>query len=408
MKWKPIRQTKTYSPGRIIWKRFKSNKLALSGFIILIIFIIAGLMGYLITPDKSPQANEQHVELATQKPGFKVNLLMLRKNEVGNKLSLWRKITSGERSIYRMIPISSYKFEGSDIIITEYTGEEEDMDFSLRYSIADVIWPLDPNTKPVMDKSGNIRANLINNDSISEQLVAIQRIIKEKHIVKKHYFLGTDRFGRDMLSRMILGARVSLSVGMVAVLISLLIGITLGMIAGFFGGRVDQAIMWLISVVWSIPTLLMVIAISLALGQGFWQVFVAIGLTMWVDVARVVRGQVMSLREKEFIEAARALGFPSLRIMFKHLLPNLTGPVVVIAAANFASAILMEAGLSFLGIGVQPPIPSWGGMIKDHYGFIIVDKAFLAIIPGLAIMIMVLAFMLMGNGLRDATDQSSA
>ncbi len=206
---------------------------------------------------------------------------------------------------------------------------------------------------------------------------------------------------------MVLGARVSLSVGLIAVLISLLIGITLGMIAGFFGGRTDQVIMWLISVVWSIPTLLMVIAISLALGKGFWQVFVAIGLTMWVDVARVVRGQVISLREKEFIEATRALGFSPPRIMFRHLLPNVTGPVVVIAAANFASAILMEAGLSFLGIGVQPPIPSWGGMIKDHYGFIIVDKAYLAILPGLAIMLMVLAFMLMGNGLRDATDQTS-
>ena len=178
------------------------------------------------------------------------------------------------------------------------------------------------------------------------------------------------------------------------------------MIAGFFRGRTDQFIMWLISVVWSIPTLLMVIAISLALGKGFWQVFVAIGLTMWVDVARVVRGQVISLREKEYVEATRALGFHPMRIMFKHLLPNVTGPVVVIAAANFASAILMEAGLSFLGIGVQPPIPSWGGMIKDHYGFIIVDKAYLAILPGMAIMLMVLAFMLMGNGLRDATDQT--
>ncbi len=373
----------------------------------MIIFILIGALGYIITPDKTPQANEQHVELATQKPGFHVDMLLLRKNEAENKLSLWQKIISGKRSIYRAIPISSYRFDGPDIIITEYTGEKEDLDFSVRYSLADVIWPLDTNTKPLVDKSGIIIAKLLSGETISKELTSIQSVIEEKHIIEKHFILGTDRFGRDMLSRMILGARVSLSVGMVAVLISLLIGITLGMIAGYFGGRVDQSIMWLISVVWSIPTLLMVIAISLALGQGFWQVFIAIGLTMWVDVARVVRGQVISLREKEFIEAARALGYPSIRIMVKHLMPNLTGPVVVIAAANFASAILMEAGLSFLGIGVQPPIPSWGGMIKDHYGFIIVDKAFLAIIPGLAIMIMVLAFMLMGNGLRDASDQSS-
>ncbi len=319
-------------------------------------------------------------------------MIKIRKNEVERKSSFWNKIISGERPLYKTIPISSFRFDDSDILITEYTGEEENSDFVSIYSIADVTRVINPNVSVTYSQSG---------------IKALQQQIEDEHIYTEKFLLGTDRFGRDMLSRMILGARISLSVGMIAVLISLFIGITLGMISGFIGGRTDQFIMWLISVVWSIPTLLMVIAISLALGKGFWQVFVAIGLTMWVDVARVVRGQVISLREKEFVEAARALGFPPIRIMFKHLLPNVSGPIVVIAAANFASAILMEAGLSFLGIGVQPPIPSWGGMIKDHYGFIIVDKAFLAIIPGLAIMLMVLAFMLMGNGLRDASDQSS-
>jgi len=407
MKWKPIQKNKSYSPGRIIWSKFKSNKPAFSGFIILIIFLIVGISGYLITPDSSPNANEQHVELATQKPGFKVDMIKIRKNEVLKRTSLWQKIISGEKPGYKIVPISSYSFEDTDILITEYTGDSEDPDFVSRYRITDVVWALNPNKNELKNTSGIIEDELISGDKQTESLTTLYKLIEEDHIYTKRFILGTDRFGRDMLSRMILGARISLSVGMVAVLISLLIGITLGMIAGYFGGRTDQFIMWLISVVWSIPTLLMVIAISLALGKGFWQVFVAIGLTMWVDVARVVRGQVISLREKEFVEAARALGFPPARIMFKHLLPNVSGPIVVIAAANFASAILMEAGLSFLGIGVQPPIPSWGGMIKDHYGFIIVDKAFLAIIPGLAIMLIVLAFMLMGNGLRDASDQTS-
>lgn len=216
--------------------------------------------------------------------------------------------------------------------------------------------------------------------------------------------MGTDRYGRDVLSQLIIGARVSLSVGFVSVSIALLIGVFLGAVAGYFRGRIDDVIMWFINVVWSIPTLLLVIAISFALGAGFWQIFIAIGLTMWVDIARVVRGQVISLREKEFVEASKAMGFKPFTIIFKHIIPNISGTIIVISASNFASAILTEAGLSFLGIGVQPPMPSWGSMIKENYGYIILDYAYLAIIPGIAIMLLVLAFMLLGNILRDVMD----
>jgi peptide/nickel transport system permease protein len=203
---------------------------------------------------------------------------------------------------------------------------------------------------------------------------------------------------------MILGARISLLVGFIAVIISLLIGLGLGAISGYYRGWIDHIIMWFINVIWSIPTLLLVIALTMVLGKGFWQVFVAIGLTMWTEVARLVRGQVLGIREKEYIEAARVLGYGDFRIIIRHIIPNVITPVIIISAANFASAILIEAGLSFLGIGVQPPIPSWGGMIKEHYGYILADKAFLAFIPGFAIMIIVLAFTGVGNGLRDAFD----
>jgi peptide/nickel transport system permease protein len=195
-----------------------------------------------------------------------------------------------------------------------------------------------------------------------------------------------------------------LAVGFISVLISLIIGISLGAIAGYFRGWVDDLVMWLINVVWSIPTLLLVIAVTIALGKGFWQVFVAVGLTMWVEVARIVRGQVLSIREKEFVEAGRALGFRSPRIIMRHVLPNVMGPVIVISAANFASAILIESGLSFLGVGVQAPMPSWGSMIAQHKDFITTDFAYLAVLPGITTVIMVLAFMLVGNGLRDALD----
>jgi len=202
----------------------------------------------------------------------------------------------------------------------------------------------------------------------------------------------------------LIGLRISFSVGFISVFISLVLGLFLGSISGYYGGKIDAAVMWLINVTWSIPTLLLVIAITLALGKGFWQVFIAVGLTMWVEVARVVRGQVMSVKSFQFVTAARALGFKNQRIIIKHILPNVLAPVIVISAANFAAAILIESGLSFLGIGAQPPTPSWGAMIKDHYSYIILGKAYLAIIPGLGIMSLVMAFMLIGNALRDALD----
>lgn len=228
--------------------------------------------------------------------------------------------------------------------------------------------------------------------------------IADTYISEKKFLLGTDKYGRDLLSRMLIGIRISLAIGFVAVFISLVIGVTMGAIAGYYGGKVDTAIMWLINVTWSIPTLLLVIAITLALGKGFWQVFIAVGLTMWVEVARVVRGQVMGVKQMQYVTAARALGFNDFRIIVKHILPNSMAPVIIISAANFAGAILIESGLSFLGIGAQPPIPSWGGIIKDHYAYIILGKPFLALIPGLAIMSLVTAFMLIGNALRDAMD----
>ena len=235
----------------------------------------------------------------------------------------------------------------------------------------------------------------------------LKTLVKEENIVRKTYYLGTDKYGRDLLSRLMAGTWISLSVGFISVFISLVIGITLGAIGGYFRGWIDDVIIWVINVVWSIPTLLLVIAITLALGKGHWQVFIAVGLTMWVEVARVVRGQVLSLREKEFVEAGRALGFTNFRIISGHIVPNVLGPVIVISAINFAAAILVEAGLSFIGIGAQPPQATWGKIIAEHKGYIITGNAYLAAFPGIAIVLMVLAFILVGNGLRDALDSKT-
>jgi len=387
-----------------VWRRFLRNPLSLSGMIFILIAVLAAILGYLIIPDKSPYANQQHIEIAARKPGFRVQMLKVCKNEDVANVGLIKRMLFGEKNRYRFIPFNEVALIRDSVVIIDFNEDNFSLDFRRSFHLADVIYPLDPGNKQARIIGGLVSFTDINGLLHQVSLKDLQQSIREEHIINRRFFMGTDRFGRDFYSRLLLGTRVSLSVGFISVSISLLIGLILGSVAGYFRGRTDDIIMWFINVVWSIPTLLLVIAITLALGKGFWQVFVAVGLTMWVEVARVVRGQVLGIREKEFIQAAKSLGYSSLRILFRHVLPNVLTPVIIISAANFASAILMEAGLSFLGIGVQPPIPSWGTMIKDHYGFIIVNKAYLAFLPGLAIMLMVLSFTMVGNGLRDALD----
>lgn len=392
---------KTYSPGQIVWQRFYRNTTGLPALAFIGLSALIALLGYLITPDKSPYANRQMLEIATQKPGFSVQLLKMRNNEKETNSGLLHKMLFGARQAFSYYPIKTYRFSGDSILIQLFDPEPQALPLQLAFHVADVCYPLQG---PPGSSDGKVQALLQSGETIETGVQALREQIVQNHIVRQTYWLGTDQFGRDMLSRLLIGTRVSLAVGFISVFISLVIGISLGSIGGYFRGRTDDFIMWLINVVWSIPTLLMVIAITFALGKGFWQVFVAVGLTMWVEVARVVRGQIISLREKEFIEAGKALGYSDFRIITKHILPNIISPVIVISAANFASAILIEAGLSFLGLGVQPPMPSWGSMIKENYAFIILDSPYLALLPGVAIMLMVLAFMLVGNALRDAQD----
>jgi peptide/nickel transport system permease protein len=345
------------SPSYYAWQRLKKNRNAFMSLIFIFICLIIALGGYLFLPDSSPDANKQNLELELLPPLSKVTILQIPKKENQPKTNIFSFLVSGKKDQYDEVAIKNYKTDKDSLRITPYDCEKEE-------------------TYP----------------------------INNAKIVNRTYWLGTDRYGRDMLSRLLLGTRISFAVGLISVIISLLIGVTLGAMAGFFRGWADHFILWLMNVVWAIPTFLLVMAVSLVLGKGFWQVFVAVGLTMWVEVARLVRGQILSARELDYVTAAKALGFGSSRIISRHILPNIFGPVLVIASANFASAILLEAGLSFLGLGVQPPAPSWGVMINDHYGYIVLNAAYLAILPGLAIMFLVLAFNLLGNGLRDALD----
>jgi len=395
------------SPGKITWRRFRRIPTGMAGLGWIVIAALLATTGYLVIPDKSPHANHQQLELAAHKPGTRQAILHIARNEAHTPPSFMGKLLHGKPNPHTTIPIQSYWFAADTLHYETYPGQPGYPGLEGFYLLPDVLYHLDTGTpvRQVADDTLFFRDAWGN--AHHRSIRQMQDEVAEKQIREKLFLLGTDRFGRDLLSQLVIGTRVSLSVGFIAVFISLLIGVTLGSLAGYFRGRTDHLIVWLINVVWSIPTLLLAIAITFALGKGFWQVFVAVGLTMWVEVARVVRGQVISTREKEFVESARALGLGSIRIIRRHILPVITGPVIVISAANFASAILIEAGLSFLGIGVQPPVPSWGTMIREHYGYIILDKGYLAFLPGLAIMLMVLSFMLLGNGLREALDRSA-
>ncbi len=403
-------------PSYYIKKRLFANKPAIFGMSVIITSCLVAILGYLIMPDSTPGANDGAIQIQKKPPFFSTYLLKQKRNiEIENKFFI-TKMIFGQESAFNITPLKSFSVSG----------------FNLDYIPDGRI--LIPESKPIITIVEHIKKGkssydgydtLINFKYINDKVFFINDLGQEKsytqselkqklideYIEPKTYYLGTDKAGRDMLSRLLFGTRISLGIGLISVIISLFVGIFIGSVGGFFGGIVDKFVIWLMTVVWSIPGIMLVIAISLALqSKGIWVAFVAVGLTTWVEVARVVRGQILSLREKNYVEAARALGIKNYQIIIRHILPNLMGPIIVIATSNFASAILTEAGLSFLGLGVQPPTPSWGMMVNEgfHSMAILSSGWHLIVLPSLAISTLVLSFNLFGNGLRDAYDPQKA
>lgn len=471
-------KTKTESPLSKAWSRLRKNYPAMASLFVIAAAIVLALIAPLIAPDKTPDANDQVLEITNEHPGFTINMLLVRKNRPDRPSNLFTRIVKGRDNPFYLIPIQGYELSGASVIAEVYRGERYEAEKDT-FLLADVVYPLATTGFSHEVAGDRVRFTTYSGETIEAGIAELRQQVERAHIESKTYKLGTDKFGRDILSRLLFGLRVSISVGFIAVFISLFIGITIGATAGYFrndkikvsrasavalagvagllllklsmGDRMalpfdgalsflvtiavaalffylfrlslkrlsagwrresffpyDDAAMWVINVVWSIPTILLAMALSFSLGtwiESFWVIYIAVGLSMWVEVARIVRGQVMMVREMEYIQAARSMGFGNARIIARHILPNIIGPIMVIMAANFAAAILIEAGLSFIGIGVQPPKPSWGIMLSENRNYLKVPgKAFLALAPGISIMILVLAFNLLGNGLRDAFD----
>lgn len=328
------------------WRRLKRNRLAMIGMWTIIVMSAVALAAPLIAPHSPTQ---QILDYSDQGNWFRGKVLV--KKGTG---------AYGEE----MIPVESYTAERDSVRYVDSFGRT--------YSIA---------------KSALIGES--ESDWYQEPL----------------YILGTDNFGRDILSRLIYGTRISIGIGLLAEIVSLLIGVVFGALAGYFRGVVDSIVMYIANVVWSFPYILLVIALSIAIGVGFVPTFIAIGVASWVDMARIVRGQFFSLRETEYVEATRALGFKSGRTIFRHILPNMLGPITVIATAGFAMAIISEASLSYIGIGIQKPNPSWGSMISEGRANMSAGVGVGQMLyPCICLALAVFGFNLFGDGLRDALD----
>ncbi len=320
--------------------------------ILLGIFLFIALFGYTFVPDNSRNVNRQIPELALLPPLSKVNVIEVPVKVFPENFVV--KNFLGSENIYRYFPFRSIISKQKDTLIFE-----------------------DLHGKP-------------------------RRIIGASYKIKELFFLlGTDNLGRDFFSRLVIGARISLFVGFFAMFLSGIIGFLLGSVGGFFGGYTDKIIQWIMSVLWAIPSVLLALLLNFLLGRGIENLILTIALVSWTDIARVIRGKTLEIKETEYISAGIALGFSRFYILIKHVFPNLWKTLFILSVSTLSSAILLEAGLSFLGFGVEPPTPSWGLLISENYPYLMIkDFAHLALLPGGLIALLIISLFGIYNSLK--------
>jgi len=382
---------------------------AAASLVVITLAVIITSTGHLLLPDDTENANDGAVEIGKLLPGSTVTIVKVMKDNPPEDRSFIQRMIDGKARNYITIPVREFEIKENNVMLQLFGKQHAQRTIDL--IDATLALPPFPHGQALGIERYRISNNKIqyydwNNTLQTTDFKALEQQFMGNNVEHRTFLLGTDRAGRDLLSRLLLGTRVSLAIGFVAVCISMFLGIVFGTISGFFGGLIDDLVTWIMSIIWAIPAIMLVIAISMALqSRGLWVVFLAVGLTMWVEVARVVRGQVMALKEKLFVESARAYGASNFRIVFRHIMPNMLGSLLVIATVNFAAAIMLEAGLSFLGLGVQPPTPSWGMMVYEGFQVMGSQNSWhIIVFPGMAICLLVLSFNILGNSLQDRID----